>query len=89
MLAKETLYAQLMAFIGYPDPVMTADGPPTSAATCGWVTRGTRAKLEAWPYAMTIGQPLPKLPLWLADELVLTLDLEESYERACHDLWIT
>ncbi len=38
---------------------------------------------------MTIGQPLPTLPLWLAEALVIPLDLEPSYEQACHDLWIT
>jgi hypothetical protein len=36
---------------------------------------------------MTIGQPLPTL--WLAEALVIPLDLELSYEQACHDLWIT
>jgi hypothetical protein len=34
-------------------------------------------------------RPLPTLPLWLADALVIPLDLEQSYEQACHDLWIT
>jgi hypothetical protein len=28
------------------------------------------------------------LPLWLAEDLVVPLDLEASYEQACHDLWI-
>jgi hypothetical protein len=83
------LYAQLMAFVGHPDPVMTAEGPPTYAASCRWVTKGTRARLEAWSHAMSIGQPLPTLPLWLRAELVVPLDLEQSYEQACHDLWIT
>ena len=36
-----------------------------------------------------LGQPLPTLPLWLNAELVVPLDLEQSYEQACHDLWIT
>jgi len=83
------LYAQLMAFVGHPDPAMTADEPPTYAASCRWVTKGTRARLEAWSHTMTIGQPLPTLPLWLAEALVIPLDLEQSYEQACHDLWIT
>ena len=88
-IRRFNLYAQLMAFIGHPDPVMTADGPPTYAASCRWPTHGTRARLEAWPHTMNLGQPLPKLPLWLADSLVVSLELEESYEQACHDLWIT
>ena len=31
----------------------------------------------------------PTLRLWLTDALVIPLDLERSYEQACHDLWIT
>ena len=65
-IRRFNLYAQLMAFVGHPDPTMTADEPPTYAASCRWVTKGTRARLEAWSHTMTIGQPLPTLPLWLA-----------------------
>jgi hypothetical protein len=78
-----------MVFVGHPDPVMTCDGPPTYAASCRWVTLGTRARLEAWPYVLALGHSLPKLPLWLDNSLVVSLDLEESYEQACHNLWIT
>jgi hypothetical protein len=88
-IRRFNLYAQLMAFIGHPDPIMTAHGPPIYAASCRWPTKGARARLETWPHIMTVGQPLPTLPLWLADSLVVALDLEQSYEQACHDLWIT
>ncbi len=88
-IRRFNLYAQLMELIGYPDPVMTADGPPIYAASCRWVTRKMRARLESWPHPLTIGQPLPTLPLWLTDSLAISLDLEPSYEQACHDLWIT
>ena len=88
-IRRFNLYAQLMAFVGHPDPSMTADGPPTYAASCRWVTMGTRARLEAWSHVLTVGQSLPTLPLWLTVDLVIPLDLEPSYEQACHDLWIT
>lgn len=88
-IRRFNLYAQLMTFIRHPDPVMTIDEPAIYAASCRWTTKGTRAKLETWPQAMTIGQRLPTLPLWLAEQLVVSLDLEPSYEQACHDLWIT
>jgi hypothetical protein len=77
------LYARLMEFVGHPDQTMSPETPAIYAASCRWVTRGTRAKLQA------VGQPLPTLPLWLDDDKVVPLNLEESYERACHDLWIT
>jgi hypothetical protein len=83
------LYAQLMEFIGHPDPTMSNEEPLIYAASCRWVTRGTRARLEAWSHTLVVGQPLPTLPLWLRDDLVIALDLEQSYEQACSDLWIS
>ena len=44
--------------------------------------------LQAWSHVLTVGQPLPTLPLWLTADRVVPLDLEQSYEQACHDLWI-
>lgn len=85
---RHNVYAQLMEFIGHPDPTMTIDSPPTYAASCRWVTLGARARLEAWSHTLVVGEPLPTLPLWLDTELVVPLDLEASYEKACSDLWI-
>ena len=87
-IRRFNLYAQLMEFVGHPDPTMT-DGPSIYAASCRWFTKGTRARLEAWSHTLTVGESLPKLPLWLSDSQVVSLDLEPSYEQACHDLWIT
>jgi hypothetical protein len=33
--------------------------------------------------------PLPTLPLWLSEDRVVPLNLEQSYEQTCNDLWIT
>ena len=83
------LYAQLMEFVGHPDRTMSNEEPPIYAASCRWVTKGTRARLEAWSHTLVVGQPLPTLPLWLREDLVMALDLEPSYEQACSDLWIS
>jgi hypothetical protein len=82
------LYAELMTFLGHPDPTMKADSPHLYAATCRWLLREPQAVLESWSHALAVRQALPKLPLWLAEALVVPLDLEQSYEQACHDLWI-
>ncbi len=34
--------------------------------------------LRAWTNALVIGQPLPLLPLWLADNLAVPLELEAT-----------
>jgi hypothetical protein len=88
-LSRFNLYAQLMEFVGHPDQTMSLDAPPIYAASCRWPSRGVRAKLEAWSHVLVIGDALPTLPLWLADDLVVPLKLEPSYEQACHDLWIS
>jgi len=44
-----------------------------------------------WPASIVqqLRKPLPTLPLWLREDLVVALDLEPSYEQACSDLWIS
>ena len=84
------LYAELIDFIGNTDPSVGAE--PTYAAAC----RATKPapgpggpwQLETWLRPLEIGQPLPTLPLWLADDLSIPLDLEESYEATCRALRI-
>ena len=82
------LYAELMAFVGHPDRTLGPEPPPVYAASCRWLRKSDRAILETWSHALTIGQPLPTLPLWLTDTMYVPLDLERSYEQACEDLSI-
>jgi hypothetical protein len=83
------LYTELLAFLGLQDPSFGTDPPATYAASCRWVERGQRKLFEAWAHRLVVGQPLPTLPLWLGVDLAVPLDLEQGYEQACHDLWIT
>jgi hypothetical protein len=83
------LYSELMAFLGQSDPTLGTEPPPIYAASCRWVPKLGRAVLETWSHVLTVGQPLPTLPLWLTDTRCVPLDLERSYEQACDDLSIT
>jgi hypothetical protein len=38
-------------------------------------------RLGLWPFALTVGEPLPTLPLWLTPDLAVRLDLEASYDE--------
>jgi Protein of unknown function (DUF4058) len=82
------LYTDLLTLIGHSDPSLGAHPPDLYAASCRWIKKGKRTLLETWSHTLTLGQPLPTLPLWLSEDLVIPLPLEESYEQACHDLWI-
>jgi hypothetical protein len=82
------LYAELLDFLGQRDPALGATPPAISAVSCRWITRGRKAYFQAWTHSMAVGQPLPTIPLCLGPDRAILLNLEESYERACHDLWI-
>src|SRR5438445_753129 len=84
-----TRFADLLAFVRHNDPTLNDPPPPIYATSCRWVKQEKRAILEAWSHVLTVGQPLPTLPLWLTADLAVPLNLEQSYEQACHDLWIT
>lgn len=45
-------------------------------------------QLEAWPEALAVGNPLPRLPLWLGVDICVPLDLETTYQMTCADLRI-
>jgi hypothetical protein len=50
------------------------------------VRRRQEDVIDLWPATLSLGQPLPTLPLFLADELCLPLDLEATYMEACRRL---
>jgi hypothetical protein len=39
--------------------------------------------LDAWLQAMSIGQPLPTIPIWLSPDRCVVLPLETSYQETC------
>jgi hypothetical protein len=61
---------------------------PSSAATYAVAYRPSRRssgdQIELWPEALTLGQPLPVLPLALRNAGVVPVDLEDTYQEACH-----
>jgi hypothetical protein len=77
------LYAELLALIGVSDPSLDPEPPLLYAAACRLTKRETEWALESWSQSLELGKPLPTLPLWLADNLAVPLELEESYEQSC------
>ncbi|HET6878733.1 MAG TPA: DUF4058 family protein [Pirellulales bacterium] len=82
------LYGDLLDLIGERDPSLDSGPPPLYAAVCRFRREGGRPKLETWAHAFALGQPLPTLPLWLADDLAVPLELDASYEETCRALRI-
>ncbi len=79
-------YADLLELIGHSDPALGAEPPGIYAAACHSTRQDRQWLVETWFHCLTIGQPLPTLPLWLADNLAVPLELEASYEDTCRAL---
>jgi len=82
------LYTELLELIDQRDPTMGEEPPAIYAVACRWTERGLGRFLEAWSHPLELGRPLPTLPLWLADDFAVPLELEESYEDTCRTLRI-
>lgn len=83
------LYEQLLAQMGHQDPSLGNPAPATYAVTCRTRSAGNGNLLDTWTYPLTVGQRLPRIPLWLAEERMISLDLEASYEETCRVLHIS
>lgn len=82
------LYAELMGTLGLTDPSLDDSPSPIYVVTIRVrLTRKGRV-LESWFNPLAIGQPLPQLPLWLAEDIAVPLDLEPLYEQTLKSLRI-
>jgi hypothetical protein len=85
---SSNLYSDLMELIGQTDPSLADGVPPLYAVSCHSAREGDGWLLETWTHPLTLAQRLPTLPLWLAENLAVPLDLELSYEETCRILRI-
>jgi hypothetical protein len=75
------LYRQLMEFLGQPDSSFLDDAPSLYAVALRWTNKADQWILETWVNPLVLGRPLPTLPLWLAEDFSVPLELEPSYEE--------
>jgi hypothetical protein len=84
---RADLNAAILSLLGA-DPG-AARPPGLSAVSYRAVGRDEETQqLQLWPAPLALGQPLPTLPLWIASDFSVPLDLEASYQETCTDLRI-
>ncbi len=85
---RADLHGEILSLLGVA-PGAVALPPGLSAVSYRAPGReGEEQQLQLWPEALALGEPLPTLPLWIATDFSVPLDLEESYRAACADLRI-
>ena len=83
---QSNLYVELLQFLNQPVPAVAGKANELYAVEIRPILRRQKTlKLQVWAEALRIGQPLPKLPLWL-DIGSVPLELEVSYEESCRTL---
>lgn len=80
------LYAELLDFLGLSDPRIGTE--PLYSTACRMTKQADEWRLETWAQNLSLGEPLPTMPLWLADDFAIPLELEKSYEESCRVLGI-
>lgn len=86
--SHSNLYAELLELIEGADPALPSEPPSIYAVTMRVRWEGDQRRMDNWYYPLSLGQPLPPLPIWLSQKRSITLDLEESYEETCQTLRI-
>jgi hypothetical protein len=80
---RANLHAELM------DLLRLGEGPKAAAAAEMYavayraVADDAKPRLEMWPAQLRVGAVLPTLPLWIAADRAVPLDLEASYTATC------
>ena len=84
---RADLNATILSLLG---TAATAAMPPGLSAVSyrAVALEEERQQLQLWPASLALGQPLPTLPLWIASDFSVPLDLEASYRATCADLRI-
>lgn len=83
----QDLYGEVLDLMGHADPNRAFETPPYAAA-CRVKSNDNDWLLETWTHSLQLAQPLPTVPVWLADDLAVPLELEECYEQSCNILAI-
>lgn len=82
------LYTELLELVDQSDPSFEPESTGIYAAACRWVPRGQKHVLETWSHRLHVGEALPTLPIWIAENFAVSLDLETSYEETLRALRI-
>jgi hypothetical protein len=74
---------ELISLLGLDSKFAMAEETTLSAVSYRPIRRGEVNQIDAWPVPLSLGAPLPVLPLSLKRFRPVPLDLEAAYEEAC------
>jgi hypothetical protein len=82
-LRSASLHGELFRFLKLGPRRPKERGPELYAAAYRAQPAARKPRLEYWLEPLGVGEPLPTMPLWIGRDLVVPLDLEQAYQKAC------
>lgn len=76
------LHNEVIGLLGSGEPFLLAPAATTYAVAYRPSRQPSGDQIEIWPRVLTLGQPLPLLPLALRNAAAVPVDLEETYCEA-------
>lgn len=83
------LHQEMTDLLGLPERFRWESPTSLYAMSYRMIQIDKQIRLEVWPHVLTIGQELPTIPLWLAADVVVPLELEHTYAATCAGLRIS
>jgi hypothetical protein len=83
---QANLHAEILQILERPEEPRWESPTQLYAVAYRSVLGTEQRRLEMWPKVLTLGGPLPELPMWLGIDLCIPLRLEESYSVTCGSL---
>jgi hypothetical protein len=84
----DDLYEDVLALVGRERQGSWPGKPPLYALALRTTKVDQQWRLETWEESLLLGQALPTMPLWLASDLAVPLELDATYEETCRVLRI-
>src|SRR5262249_7473143 len=82
------LHAELLELLKLSGESDGGEFPDLYAVAYRTFTAAREGRLQLWEEPLGVGRTLPTLPLWIAPDLVVPVDLESSYRETCEGLRI-
>jgi hypothetical protein len=83
------LHVELMELLRPEEPLAWPDDASLYAVAYRSTKENGSWRLDLWPEVLRLGATLPTLPLWLASNLAVPVELEATYEETCRVLRIS
>lgn len=85
----QNLHTELMQLLQLTETPPWPEDTPLYAVAYRTTRQNEQWQMEIWKEVLALRAPLPTLPLWLAGNLTVPLELEPSYEETCAILRIS